>query len=91
MTPSLPRWLDVGSVTPSYGGLGLPCRDDGQPCRADGSLQLLGGLQEYHSGQGLSTGRRNAPLLLNLFVDELLRGLNQGAFTLKDMPITSVF
>jgi hypothetical protein len=51
----------------------------------------LGVLQEYRSGQGLSTVRRIVPLLWSLFVDELLTGINQGVFTLKDMRMTSVF
>jgi hypothetical protein len=32
-----------------------------------------------------------SPLLCSLVVDELLTGLNQGGFTLKDMRMTSVF
>jgi hypothetical protein len=70
MTPSLPRWLDMRSVTPSYDELGLPWR-------ADGPLRLLGGLQKYRGGQGLPTERRTFPLLWSLVVDELLTGLNQ--------------
>jgi hypothetical protein len=41
--------------------------------------------------RGCPQGGVLSPLLWSLVVEELLVGLNQGGFTLKDMRMTSVF
>jgi hypothetical protein len=41
--------------------------------------------------RGCPQGGVLSPLLCSLVVDELLVGLNQGGFTLRDMRTTSVF